>query len=127
MLDPSDAAAIDEYLKENQEPEVKQNGVSRGSSQRSHKSFLSPTKEKGGSALKSPNAHFDQSPGLDHGFDFIDFNNNVPQNNNSEFEMEGGGYPGSEDDDDSDEDDLWKPLNPHEPGNLKVKPFKEGN
>ncbi|XP_017224328.1 condensin-2 complex subunit H2 isoform X2 [Daucus carota subsp. sativus] len=125
LLDPSDAAAIDEYLKENQEPEVKQNGVSRGSSQRSHKSFLSPTKEKGGSALKSPNAHFDQSPGLDHGFDFIDFNNNVPQNNNSEFEMEGGGYPGSEDDDDSDEDDLWKPLNPHEPGNLKVKPFKE--
>lgn len=29
--------------------------------------------------------------------------------------------------DDADEDeDPWKTLNPHEPGNLKVKPFKKG-
>lgn len=108
----------------------KQSGVNRGSSQPSHQSFLSPTRQKGGSALKSPIAHIDQSPGLDHGFDFGDFGDNVPQNpqnNNSEFEMDGGGYPGSENDDDSDEDDPWKPLNPHEPGNLKVKPFKKGS
>lgn len=25
-----------------------------------------------------------------------------------------------------DEDDPWKPLNPPEPGNLKVKPFRKG-
>lgn len=108
----------------------KQSGVNRGSSQPSHQSFLSPTRQKGGSAHKSPIAHIDQSPGLDHGFDFGDFGDNVPQNpqnNNSEFEMDGGGYPGSENDDDSDEDDPWKPLNPHEPGNLKVKPFKKGS
>lgn len=105
----------------------KQNGVNRGSSQPSHQGFLSPTRQKGGSAIKSPIEHIDQSPGLDHGFDFGDFNDNVPQNNNSEFEMDGGGYPGSENDDDSDEDDPWKPLNPHEPGNLKVKPFKKGS
>lgn len=126
LLDPSDAAAVDEFLREEQVPVKMQNGVNRGSSQHAHKSFLSPTRQKGGSAIKSPIAHMDQSPGLDRGFDFNDFSDNVPQNNNSEFEMDGDGYPGFEDDDDdSDEDDPWKPLNPHEPGNLKVKPFKK--
>ena len=37
---------------------------------------------EGGSSLKSPNAHCDKSAGLDHGFDFNDFNDNVIQNNN---------------------------------------------
>lgn len=127
LLDPSDAAAVDEFLNENREPVKKQNGVSRGSSQRSRKSFLSPSRQKGGSALKSPNARFDKSPDLNRVSDFNDYNDNVPENNNSEFEMDGSGYPGSENDDDSDEDDTWKPLNPHEPGNLKVKRFKKGS
>ncbi|KAL8157982.1 condensin-2 complex subunit H2 isoform X2 [Apium graveolens] len=126
LLDPSDAAAVDEYLKEEQGPVRKQNGVNRGSSQPCHQSFLSPSKQKAGSAFKSPIANIDQSPRLDHGFDFGEFSDNVPQNNNSEFEMDTGEYPSSENnDDDSDEDDPWKPLNPHEPGNLKVKPFKK--
>ncbi|KAI3928029.1 hypothetical protein MKW98_023630 [Papaver atlanticum] len=40
-----------------------------------------------------------------------------------------GGYSLHESmsEDDTDEDDPWKPLNPHEPGTLKVKPFKKGN
>ncbi|KAI3961156.1 hypothetical protein MKX01_035742 [Papaver californicum] len=41
----------------------------------------------------------------------------------------GGGYSVHESmpEDDNDDNDPWKPLNPHEPGTLKVKPFKKGN
>ena len=27
---------------------------------------------------------------------------------------------------DSDDEDPWKPLNPHEPGNLKIRPYRRG-
>lgn len=52
-------------------------------------------------------------------------------NSQNEFGMDnddaGPADFGCEDnDDDNDNDDPWKPLNPHEPGNLKVKPFKKG-
>lgn len=32
----------------------------------------------------------------------------------------------SESDGSDDEDDPWKPLDPHKPGNLKIKPFRKG-
>jgi condensin-2 complex subunit H2 len=35
--------------------------------------------------------------------------------------------PMDTDNSDADEDDPWKPLNPHEPGNLRVKPFRKGS
>lgn len=36
------------------------------------------------------------------------------------------GYPEPRGSDNSDDEDSWKPLNPHEPGNLKVKPYRKG-
>lgn len=36
------------------------------------------------------------------------------------------GVSDGEDDSEGDDSDPWKPLNPHEPGTLRLKPFKKG-
>ncbi|XP_030975722.1 condensin-2 complex subunit H2 isoform X1 [Quercus lobata] len=133
LLDPCDAAAVDEFFKGDKAGKG-QNSAYRGSSAR--KSFLSPTRRSGGTARKSSirksqDPNLIQSPRVGCS---IDNNRNVEPNppscdnfddNNCGFDM-GDRYSEPRDLDDSDDDDdPWKPLNPHEPGNLRVKPFKK--
>lgn len=110
----------------------RQNSAYRGSSTR--KSSQLPAGRSGGTAHKSSlgksqDANVNQSP-------WVEVNNcNIgadPSASNMFFDSNHGfgvddrySEPGETDDSDNDEDP-WKPLNPHEPGNLIVKPFKKG-
>ncbi len=130
LLDPCDAAAVDEFFKGDKAGKG-QNGSYRGSSAR--KSFQSPIRRSGGTARKSSlgkslNANLNRSPRVDN-------NSNVEpdppacdnfDDNNCGFDMDDRYSEPRDLDDSDDDDDPWKPLNPHEPGNLKVKPFKKG-
>ncbi|KAJ1407670.1 Condensin-2 complex subunit H2, C-terminal [Sesbania bispinosa] len=101
LLDTSDAVAVDEFLKD-RKAGTTQNGTIKGTSTR--KSFLSP-RRSGGSALKPSAAKSQRANSI-----------NSPKNISLDDKM---------DSDNSDADDPWKPLNPHEPGNLRVKPFRK--
>lgn len=133
LLDPCDAVTVDDFLKGDESGQV-QSVPYKGSASR--KSHQSPTRRSGGTAHKSSvgknkDSHLYPSPRVDcefearnsNGFDTAahdDF-----EDNNHEFDT-GDQHPESRNSDDSDDDDPWKPLNPHEPGSLKVKPFKKG-
>ncbi|KAG2721396.1 hypothetical protein I3760_02G080500 [Carya illinoinensis] len=133
LLDPCDAVAVDEFLKGNKAGKG-QNGTHRGSSAR--RSFQSPTRHSGGTAQKSTlrknqDASVSQFPGPNSNSDVN--NNNVGadppacenlNDNNWGLDIDER-YSEPGDFDDEDENDPWKPLNPHEPGNLKVKPFRK--
>lgn len=137
LLDPCDAVAVHEFLKGNKSGKG-QNGSHRSSSGR--KTFQSPSRRSGGTAHKSSlrknqDASLNQSPLLGCSGDVNNSNVGVDppfcdniNDNNSRFDMdERYSEPMDFDDSDNDEDtDPWKPLNPHEPGNLKVKPFRKG-
>ncbi|KAL2922984.1 Condensin-2 complex subunit H2 [Bienertia sinuspersici] len=137
LLDPCDAVAVDEFLKDDK-PGDRQHGGYRGSSlvSKAHKSFLSPARHSGGTARKSS-----VKKGLDNlgqaspvgdaskipndGFEPGPSNDSFADHGNCGFESDGNN-PQHEDFGDSDcDDDPWKPLNPHEPGDLKVKPFRK--
>ncbi|XXG84313.1 hypothetical protein AAC387_Pa10g1852 [Persea americana] len=136
LLDACDAGSIDKFLEGN-DSGVKHNVAQRTDSARSksRKSYLqSPTRRSGGTAQKSnlgKNQDDSRTPGINCGFgvnDNIhepDFAHNNPENvYPNEVELDGGVFNLGDDSDD--DDDPWKPLNPHEPGALKVKPFKKG-
>lgn len=135
LLDPRDVAAVDDYLKGDDEVDKGQDGGNRGSSWpfESCKNFPAPTKQSGGSAHnlsvgRSQDVNLHQSPYDDHGFGFNNPHSppcNIHESDNDEFAVEGR-YPLGHMDDSDDEDDPWKPLNPNEPGNLEVKPFRKG-
>ena len=129
LLDPCDAVAVDNYSKDDKAGKCHS---------KSRKSFQYPINWSGGatrksSAGKNQDANLNRYPTVDHGFEFSGGNIgpdrpswSVPHNNIHGFEMDDGySEPGDLDDSD-DEEDPWKPLNPHEPGNLRVKPFKKG-
>ncbi|KAA8548961.1 hypothetical protein F0562_000645 [Nyssa sinensis] len=130
LLDPCDAVTVNDFLKVDKACKG-ENGVCRGSSlgSKSRKSFLSPTRHSGGTGHKlsfgkSQDANLNRSPRLDIGPDPPACN--ISENNNHGYEMDNEySEPGDLNDSDDDDDDPWKPLNPHEPGNLKVKPFKK--
>ncbi|XP_052208571.1 condensin-2 complex subunit H2 [Diospyros lotus] len=137
LLDPCDAVAVDNYFKDNRAGKG-QNGTYRGGSliSKSRKSFQSPNNRSVGTGCKS-SAGKNQDANLnsassDHGFEFSGGNAmpdppdwDIPKNNMHGSELDDR-YSESWDLDDSDgEDDPWKPLNPHEPGSLRVKPFKK--
>lgn len=135
LLDTSDAAAVDEFLK-GSKADTAQNASNRATSVR--KSFLSPLRHSGGSAHKSPAAksqHVNSncSPKLNCNFDDKNVRPSSPasaglDNCNFEFDMDDGCDTSRDSDNsDADADDPWKPLNPHEPGNLRVKPFRKGS
>lgn len=138
LLDPCDAPAVNDFLK-GDETGKGQNGSYRGSSIR--KSFLSPTRRSAGAARKSflgknQDATLNQSPVADCHFGLNDskMGSDPPACDNFEdgnhgFDVDDGcSEPRNLEVSDSDDndDDPWKPLNPHEPGNLKVKPYKKG-
>lgn len=135
LLDPCDAAAVHDFL----DRDKGDNGHDRSSSLncKSAKSFRTPARRSGGTARKSSirkkkdlnldEARLDDQRTFDFGEhnigpDPLDCNigPDSPENNSHGV----GTYDPSSDDLDDDDDDPWRPLNPHEPGNLKVKPFK---
>ena len=135
LLDPCDAVAVDDYLK-GDEASKGEHGSYRGSSRR--KSFQSPTGRSGGTAHKSSlgknkDANVNQSPKVDcsFGVNVCNMGPDHPAANNF-GNVDGFGTddrhsePRDLDDSDDDENDPWKPLNPHEHGNLKVRPFRKG-
>lgn len=136
LLDSCDAVAVDNFLdsKGGKGP----SDAFRASSvtSKGRKSFQSPSRQSGGiahksSAKKKNDANPFQSPRVDQRFETNDCNlgRSPPAcefvDHDDGFGM-GDGYSEPEDFNDTDEDDPWKPLNPHEPGNLKVKPYKKG-
>ncbi|KAL8486197.1 hypothetical protein ACS0TY_023047 [Phlomoides rotata] len=135
LLDTCDAVVVDSFLdsKAGKWPPSVYKGNSVAS--RGHKTFQSPsrlgTAQK--SAKKKNDANIPQSPCVDQRFESNDCNIgcsspafDIPAEN--DFGMaDAYSEPGGMDnfDDDDEDDDPWKPLNPHEPGNLKVKPYKK--
>ncbi|XP_047962290.1 condensin-2 complex subunit H2 [Salvia hispanica] len=141
LLDSCDAVAIDNFLdsKAGKEP-INAHRVSSVTS-KGRKSFLSPSRQTGGtaqkqSAKKQNDANMFQSPRVDQRFESKDCNvGHTPPacgfaDHDDGFGMgdaysEPGDFNDSDEDDDDHDHDPWKPLNPHEPGNLKVKPYKK--
>ncbi|KAK4374476.1 hypothetical protein RND71_005153 [Anisodus tanguticus] len=146
LLDSCDSVTVDEFLDSKNIAGKGLNNSCRGSSLKSkyRKSFSSPTGLSGGtgnksSARKNQDANLHQSPTVPE-FDPGNLNNDsheFDQGNNDPFSSDmpdniddahgcEDGYSEPRDLDDSDvEEDPWKPLNPHEPGTLKVKPYKK--
>lgn len=135
LLDPCDATAVHDYLDGDIDGRG-QNSAYKGSTGR--KSFHSPTRRSGGASHKSSvrkNQDVNISPSPLVGCSFDAYNSGIGHDppapdtfndNNSGFDMDDRhSEPGYFDDSDGDEDP-WKPLNPHEPGNLKLKPFRKG-
>ncbi|XP_057539590.1 condensin-2 complex subunit H2 isoform X1 [Amaranthus tricolor] len=130
LLDPCDAVSVDLFLKDEKAGD-RHHGGCRGTSliSKAHKSFLSPPRSNGGTARKSSmKKGLDASPGggankTQNDDEAGPFHNDIPDNGNYGYGSDDENQ--HEDFDDSDGDDPWKPLNPHEPGNLKVKPFKK--
>nr|GEV82570.1 condensin-2 complex subunit H2 [Tanacetum cinerariifolium] len=133
LLDASDAVTVDEFLGGKETFNKNKSGLKGGSSIgfKSRKSFFSPSKRSGGtarkSAAKTPNPDQNHSALVDNHFETND--HNMPDYNanmDHEYDMDDGfSQPEAFDDSDEDDDDPWKPLNPHEQGNLIVKPFKK--
>ncbi|KAF6173816.1 hypothetical protein GIB67_003817 [Kingdonia uniflora] len=134
LLDPCDAGEIHNFLKGNKAG-TSNNASPRGTSVRSktRKSFLSPTRR---SAHKSPfketqDAVLNRTPEINCNTSnndvFLDpLPCNLPETDyHREGDNDGYSEPMDGPDDEDDDDDPWKPLNPHEPGNLKVKPFRK--
>ncbi|CAN4104694.1 unnamed protein product [Withania somnifera] len=147
LLDACDSVTVDGFLDSENTAGKGLNNSYRGSSLKSkyRKGFSSPTGLSGGtdnksSARKNQDANLHQSPGVPE-YDPATLNNDPleldPGNlNNDPFSSDipdkiddahgrEDGYSEPRDLDDSDDEDPWKPLNPHEPGNLKVKPYKK--
>ncbi|PKI48571.1 hypothetical protein CRG98_031036 [Punica granatum] len=131
LLDSGDAVAVNDFLKDGKV----QNGGQRASSAR--KTFQSPRSRSGAAGSRS-------SAGKSHGVDMnkspdAGFNTQVNNfdaapdppafddfaNGEFSFNMDNGYAEPRDDSDDDDNHDPWKPLNPHESGNLKVKPYKK--
>lgn len=131
LLDACDAVAVDEFLSGNGEINKTKNN-SRGSSvgSKGRKTFMSPSRRSGGFMSPSKrSAGKSIDPGQNqNAYDGKNFETNDHNMDDHGFDMDDGfSQPEAFDDDEEDEDDEdpWKPLNPHEKGNLKIKPFKK--
>ncbi|KAK4354978.1 hypothetical protein RND71_027172 [Anisodus tanguticus] len=148
LLDACDSVTVDGFLDSENIAGKGLNNSCRGSSLKSkyRKSFSSPTGLSGGtgnksSARKNQDVYLHQSPRVPefdpgnlnndpHEFDQGNFNNDpfssdMPDNIDDAHGCEDGYSEPRDLDDSDDEEDPWKPLNPHEPGTLKVKPYKK--
>ncbi|XP_039135245.1 condensin-2 complex subunit H2 [Dioscorea cayenensis subsp. rotundata] len=138
LLDPCDAGAVNSFL--NADPFEKENTAPyRGSSVRSkspHSFYPSSTgKSKGAAHLSSPSndqdAKLNQVPVNSCNFEINNDNQWSAPHGDASFHQDDTWndrepFPDVRDDSDDDSEDPWKPLNPHEPGNLKIKPFRKG-
>ncbi|XP_024027056.1 condensin-2 complex subunit H2 [Morus notabilis] len=134
LLDPCDATAVHEYLDGDKDGRGK-NSAYKGSM--AHKSFQSPTRHSGEASYKSSirknqDANINLSPLVGCSFDVnhSDIGPDPPAPNTfndskNGFDMDDRHSEPGDFDDLDDDDDPWRPLNPHEPGNLKIKPFRK--
>ncbi|KAJ9699648.1 hypothetical protein PVL29_005491 [Vitis rotundifolia] len=132
LLDPCDAVAVDSFLKGDKDCKGLNGDYKSGSlNSKSRKSFQSPSRRSGGTAHRSHGKSNLNEPWVDCSFAANDGKIgpeppafDIAKNNDGHTDH--AGLDNSDDDDDYDDnDDPWKPLNPHEAGNLKVKPFKK--
>ncbi|KAL0719346.1 hypothetical protein Bca4012_068670 [Brassica carinata] len=128
LLDPCDAVAVNEFLGGSYASSKGKTSSHRGSSGR--RSFHSPVGRSGGSARRSSLGKNQGTKGPDA--QNCDQGSQPPppvfEDNDHGFDMDNDDHGGTMDfcdTDADDEDDPWKPLNPYEPGKLKVKPFKK--
>ncbi|KAE8677614.1 Condensin-2 complex subunit H2 [Hibiscus syriacus] len=135
LLDPYDSVAVDDYLKGNVAGKG-EHGTNKGSSRR--KTCQSPTRHSGGTARKSSHrknadTNVNQTPRADCDFGVDERNMGHDPSVADDFGNVDHGFdmddrhsePRDLDDSDDDNNDPWEPLNPHEPGNLKVRPFRK--
>ncbi|XP_023526633.1 condensin-2 complex subunit H2-like [Cucurbita pepo subsp. pepo] len=128
LLDSCDAEAVQDFLNGGHKFGQSHNGGFRGSS--THRGFQSPSRRSGGSMQKSSvgktqGANVARTPFSNHCFVSDPPSCDNFANENHEFDMDAGN-PEPDDSNGSEDDyDPWKPLNPHEPGNLKIKPFRK--
>jgi condensin-2 complex subunit H2 len=143
LLDPCDAPAVFDFLQgknSGKEKSVSHRGSSMPS-KRQASAFTSPNGRSGGTGHKlnpekgqeDPDPTQEINPDQSQGM-----NENGTQENIGDFSFRGNDwsyndvphYDGAaecpDDGDDSDEEDPWRPLDPHEPGNLKIRPYKKG-
>lgn len=130
LLDRSDAESVNAFLVTNRVGDGVPNALSN------RKSFLSPRGRSGAGASKASSGkscgNINQSPNASHtaGVDDADMDRPAYDGfNNCQFDNVSNADHESRDSDGDDSDggdDPWKPLNPHEPGTLKVKPFRKG-
>ncbi|CAH9103840.1 unnamed protein product [Cuscuta europaea] len=123
LLDTCDATAIDNFF-------TNENKTGKGlnSSCKGRKSVQHFTRQSGGvgkpsSARKNQEPDLNLSPRIDNDFRT---NDHMPENHEGLYGVEDV-FSEPKDFSDSDEDDdlnPWKPLNPHEPGNFKDKPYR---
>ncbi|XP_071693285.1 condensin-2 complex subunit H2-like [Rutidosis leptorrhynchoides] len=138
LLDACDAFAVDEFLGSTETFNKNRSHFKVGSSiaSKSCKSFMSPSKRSGGtghklSARKTLDHDQNEPACVDNLFETMDHDvhSKAPDcdvNMDHDYNMDYGfEQTGTFDESDEDEDDPWKPLNPHEQGKLKVKPFKK--
>ncbi|TQE06583.1 hypothetical protein C1H46_007825 [Malus baccata] len=134
LLDPCDAVAVNDYLYVD--------GVGKGPNSAyrvtsERKSHQTP-RRSGGTACRSSlhkgkDPNMIQSPIAGCSFEANNCNIRLDPPVCNDFGDGTQGFdmddrysePGDLDDSNDDGDDPWKPLNPHEPGNLKVKPFRK--
>ncbi|XP_011658583.1 condensin-2 complex subunit H2 [Cucumis sativus] len=109
LLDSSDVKTFEDFMNENNKFGKSHNSARRGSStRRSCQSQSTMQRSSFGKTQVGDHAAA-QSPLVSGSFVHDPLGNSESDDSN-----------GCEDD-----DDFWKPLNPHEPGNLKIKPFRK--
>ncbi|KAK8918660.1 Condensin-2 complex subunit H2 [Platanthera zijinensis] len=131
LLDPCDAGGIDSFLQNSsshKEQVSTHKGVTPNRPKIHENDFQSPVRSSGvsfkTSLKKGQNVNITESAVDYHVFD-ADSVLSEPDTTQNYGEEPHSGYADTQDDSDEDEDP-WKPLNPHEPGNLKIKPFRKG-
>ncbi|TVU38868.1 hypothetical protein EJB05_12263 [Eragrostis curvula] len=143
LLDPCDAPAVFEFLqgkKSGKENSVTHRGSSAPSKSRKS-AFTSPNGRSGGTGrkLNPEKGHGDPDPTQGNNLDQSQgMNENETHENIGDFNLGGndwsyddmatsdGAAESPDDGNDSDEEDPWRPLDPHEPGNLKIRPYRRG-
>lgn len=138
LLDPCDAQGIDIFLQKNdfnQEQALTYKDTS-GRHKTNENISQTPIGRSGGSIKASlrKNQKFNVIETSEdfHAFETESVNefsetHSDPNHLKDKYNAEETLFGNADGQDDPDEDeDPWKPLNPHEPGNLKVKPFKKG-
>ncbi|KAH6780145.1 hypothetical protein C2S52_011382 [Perilla frutescens var. hirtella] len=137
LLDSCDAVAVDSFLDSRGGKGPTNFYKASSITSKGRKNFLSPSRQSGGtaqklSAKKKNDTNLFQSPCADQRFESNDCNIGHSPLPASDFHADwdngfgtGDAYSDPGDANDSDDDDPWKPLNPHAPGNLKVKPYKK--
>ncbi|GJN32466.1 hypothetical protein PR202_gb20980 [Eleusine coracana subsp. coracana] len=141
LLDPCDAPAVFDFLRGKSSGKENSAAHQRSSvrSIRRTSAFTSPDGRSVGTGHSlnpdegqgDPDPTQEKNPEQSQGI-----NENETQQNIGNFSLGGNGWsyddmPPSDgaaecpdDGDDSDEEDPWRPLDPHEPGNLKIRPYR---